>query len=355
MHATSDSKVKIMSFKKPENLLFNGIKTPVSEVERALGKSLCMSFGIDSTEYDAFKKYCQEKLVCHYPMGNQLKTVMPVPYSYLDIFNMGDFGYGVRAVKPIPKNALVCYYFGEIFPNSSKVLESRSLYRLNLCNDESKLTAKEKYVIDVPGMFCHASLMQHLPNQELLDGLYEFKSSEEKAKVAIANIDWDTVHLFDAGPGYTCAVVALYACRNIEAGEICGYNYNSSYWYNKEQEPALFDRSGNVIDPASYHSKLITVPPESHTYNNSGEEDSSLAVISIQKTMLAQGEGMKGSLGWLGASLSPIDLAIDYIKFMASQGHSLPVPAFAIAQGPLTLRALGGAGGSASASSGPKP
>ncbi len=149
--------------------------------------------------------------------------------NMLAIAKMNDkVGYGVFAIKDIPKHTVVCIYSGEI--KLGRRVTTIDTNDLKFYTGNFRIIAKE-----IRGM---GSYMQHLPAKT--DHL------KMKEMVATTNVMPEYIVMYDEN-NLPVPVVVFVTLRDIKEGEQVGFSYGWEFWETRGV-PSYFDHNGNILE-----------------------------------------------------------------------------------------------------------
>lgn len=209
----------------------------------------------------------KESIMSDIPPENlkrQLREILIHPREDLATRKIDDqVGYGLVALRPIPKATVLCFYSGS-WRTGDKVTSAED-YGINYYESEySVSTARHRGI---------ASFCQHLPSMKIFpdlktlqrvlamtgqvvseeqlklnDEMYSisFEDRAMAAQVATENLQLEYV-IFDGKPW-----ILLVTKQNVAAGELLGFNYGYQYWLSRQRVPELFDKTGKVIPESAY-------------------------------------------------------------------------------------------------------
>ena len=248
-------------------------------------------------------------------LKKQVKRVLNTTQDYLAICKMGKLGYGVFALKKIPKDTVVAIYAGTII-SGQKITDEKD-HALGYYGTNMSISTKNHRGI--------ASFFQHLPeeprvkdaksfsnilkmmgqdvSEEQLKLNIEFYSTEFKTNqirniISTENIRKEFLNI-DNIP-----VVAMVTSKPIQSGDQLGLNYGYGYWLTRNGMPEYIDKTGEVLsrelykrtfgclnfDKFSYtgeYAPLITLANQGLSQVSIKGDDKKTHIISVGKLAIA--------------------------------------------------------------------
>lgn len=153
-------------------------------------------------------------------------------------------GYGLFAKKPIKKGQFICIYAGEHFKDP-KLAAGEYTHTAEPARTNLIMQGIFPPSINAKGCGNAARFSQHLPSKKELEEQYKTTDPNFLKNVATENIKREFLRDERTGTIFPIFVAA----RDIEAGELLGYDYDGSYWHQTSVTPRNFLKDGTIIDP----------------------------------------------------------------------------------------------------------